>query len=64
MNDNVDKSSFGYEATWAKTDNYVSKILVFGLTAYIIERFNQKSVKLESPKKAPLGKTGTSITIK
>ena len=28
MNDNVDKSSFGYEATWAKTDNYVSKILV------------------------------------
>ena len=29
MNENVDKSSFGYEATWAKTDNYVSKILVF-----------------------------------
>lgn len=29
MNDNVEKSAFGYEALWAKTDNYVSKILVF-----------------------------------
>jgi hypothetical protein len=29
MSNNVEKSDFGYEALWAKTDNYVSKILVF-----------------------------------
>ena len=29
MSENVEKSNFGYEALWAKTENYVSKILVF-----------------------------------
>ena len=28
MSENVEKSNFGYEALWAKTENYVSKILV------------------------------------
>ena len=29
MKENLEKRTYGYEATWAKTDNYVSKILVF-----------------------------------
>lgn len=29
MSNNVVKTEYGYEVTWAETDNYVSKLLVF-----------------------------------
>tara|TARA_B110000503_G_scaffold89598_1_gene135627 strand:+ start:4103 stop:4459 length:357 start_codon:yes stop_codon:yes gene_type:complete len=29
MNDNVEKTAFGYEVTWIKTEDYTGKILVF-----------------------------------
>ena len=29
MSDNVTKTAFGYEAVWAKTDQYVAKMVIF-----------------------------------
>ena len=40
------------------------KIFVLELQAYIIDKFNQKSVELKSPKKDPLGKIGKKLIIK
>ena len=39
-------------------------MLVFGLQAYIIERFNQKSVDGKSEKKDPPGNIGIKFIIK
>jgi len=32
MSDNITKKSFGYEAVWAKAENYIGKIVMFDAT--------------------------------